>query len=174
MEKVVKRSGGKATEEGLIVFQLTSRFRRDRYPYRGPLSNPRSRKSLTIARYNGEKVEPQHRLLLIPLPLCFSAARGIVNGAAASRCGWPSLSSGKSVPRQWGTMQDRKVHRERRTLTIKSTIKTSRKLQLGVNVFCIRWEFELTRCVLIFPKNFFLLKEEYNRLFLSPSKISID
>lgn len=92
------------------LFQLTSRFYRDRYPYRCLLSDPRNDLE-KVSRFTNErgceKLEPtiglfvSWRLLLIPLPLCFRIVRGIVNGGTretASGCGWPSLSSGKSLP----------------------------------------------------------------------------
>lgn len=95
--------GGK--EGGMILFQLTSR-------------SPPGIVILIAARFRGQRgndpafSEKLNRLLLlIPLPLCFRTAQGIVSGAAASGCGSPSGKSASSPPQSVGEGRRKRVRK---------------------------------------------------------------
>lgn len=73
---------------------------------------------LIAARFRGQRgndpafSEKLNRLLLlIPLPLCFRTAQGIVSGAAASGCGSPSGKSASSPPQSVGEGRRKRVRK---------------------------------------------------------------
>lgn len=96
---------GGRKEGGMILFQLTSR-------------SPPGIVILIAARFRGQRgndpafSEKLNRLLLlIPLPLCFRTAQGIVSGAAASGCGSPSGKSASSPPQSVGEGRRKRVRK---------------------------------------------------------------